>query len=483
MTAGRYLGRALRAAAGLCVVAAALPAPARAHGLIQRANLPLPEWLFGYAAAAVLILSFVALAILWPQPRLERDRWRPLPGPLGRLLPGRVVEIAAGALGVALLALVIVAGYAGSQNALSNFAPTFVFITFWVGMAFASALLGDVFRGLNPWRALGRATGWLIVRARRGAEAPARREYPARLGRWPAVAGLLAFTWIELVSGWGEQPRTLAIVVAGYTGLTLTGQGLYGVESWTRWAEPFSVYFNLLARISPFETRAGVLGVRPLLGGLPRLDIVPGTIAFVAVMIGTVTFDGLTQGRAWAEVNQLLDDMFASTGLALQAAHEISETLGLLICVAIVAGFYALGSRYAHRFAPALSAERLRRGFVHSLVPIALVYVAAHYLTFLLFEGQGIAYLLSDPLGRGWNLFGTASAAVDYGLISQNQAWYAQVGCVVAGHVAALTLAHDRALALYGQARAAARSQYAMLAIMVGFTTLALWLLAQSGTA
>jgi hypothetical protein len=116
-------------------------------------------------------------------------------------------------------------------------------------------------------------------------------------------------------------------------------------------------------------------------------------------------------------------------------------------------------------------------------VPIALVYVVAHYLTFLLFEGQGIAYLLSDPLGRGWDLFGTASSAVDYGVISQNEAWYAQVACVVAGHVAALMLAHDRALALYGQARAAARSQDAMLAIMVGFTTLALWLLAQAGTA
>ena len=155
----------------------------------------------------------------------------------------------------------------------------------------------------------------------------------------------------------------------------------------------------------------------------------------------------------------------------------------MIVCVALVAGFYALGSRYAHRFAPALSAERLRRGFVHSLVPIALVYVAAHYLTFLLFEGQGITYLLSDPLGRGWDLFGTASSAVDYGLISQNQAWYAQVACVVAGHVAALMLAHDRALTLYAQGRAAARSQYAMLVIMIGFTTLALWLLAQAGTA
>ena len=454
--------------AALLIAAAALPARADAHGLVQRANLPLPEWLFAYGAAVVLIVSFVALAVLWQQPRLERDRWRPLPGGVGRLLASRAVEVAAGALAVALLALVIVAGFAGSQNALSNIAPTFVFITFWVGMAFASAVFGDVFRALSPWRAIGRASGWLVRRARSGAP-PAQRAYPVRLGRWPAAAGLLAFTWIELVSDWGEQPRTLAILVSAYTAVTLAGQAVFGVESWTRRAEAFSVYFDLLARISPFEARDGVVGVRPLLGGLPRLDIVPGTIAFVAVMIGTVTFDGLTQGRLWA-------------ALAGADAQDVAETLGLLACVALVAGFYALGSRYANRFAPALSAERLARGFVHSLVPIALVYVAAHYLTFLLFEGQGLAYLLSDPLGRGWDLFGTAAATVDYGLISQNQAWYAQVACVVAGHVAALTLAHDRALVLYGPGRAATRSQYAMLLIMVGFTMLALWLLAQAGT-
>jgi hypothetical protein len=478
LTAGSRLGRALTLTAALLAAAAALPAPASAHGLIQRANLPIPEWLFGWAAAVVLVLSFVALAILWPKPKLDRDRWRPLPGGIGRVLASPVLEIAAGALGVALLALVIVAGYAGSQNALSNFAPTFVFITFWVGMAFASALFGDLFRAVGPWRAIGRATGRLA----RG-RAPGRREYPARHGSRPAVAGLLVFTWIELVSGWGEQPRTLATAVVVYTAVTLAGQAVYGVECWTTRAEAFSVYFNLLSRISPLQTRDRVVGVRPPLAGLPQLDIVPGTIAFVAVMIGTVTFDGLSQGRAWTAVNQPLEDMLTSAGLDLPAAHKLSATLGLLACVAIVAAFYALGSRSAHRFAPALSAERVRRGFVHSLVPIALVYVAAHYLTFLLFEGQGIAYLASDPLGRGWDLFGTASSAVDYGLISQNAAWYAQVACVVAGHVAALTLAHDRALVLYGQARGAVRSQYAMLAIMVGFTTLALWLLAQAGTA
>ncbi len=482
MSAWRDRGRALGLAVALAAVAAALPAPAAAHGLVQRANLPLPEWLFAWAAATVLVVSFVALAVLWPQPRLERDHWRPLSG-VGRLLGSRAVEVAAGALGVALLALVIVAGFIGSLNPLSNIAPTFVFITFWVGMAFASALLGDLFRALNPWRALGRATGWLIGRGRRGAAPPARRAYPARAGCWPAVAGLLAFTWIELVSGWGEQPRTLAVVVTLYSAGMLAGQALYGVECWTRRGEAFSIYFGLFARISPFETRERVVGVRPPLAGLPRLEVVPGTIAFVAVMIGTVTFDGLGQGTAWAQVSGPLEDLFRAGGATAQAAQELAATLGLVACVALVAGFYALGSHYAHRLAPDLSAERLRRGFVHALVPIALVYVAAHYLTFLLFEGQGIAYLLSDPLGRGWDLLGTASAAVDYGVISQNQAWYAQVACVVLGHVAALALAHDRALVLYGQPRAAARSQYAMLAIMIGFTTLALWLLAQAGTA
>ena len=153
-------------------------------------------------------------------------------------------------------------------------------------------------------------------------------------------------------------------------------------------------------------------------------------------------------------------------------------TLGLLGGVALVSAFYALGVAGARSVGGDLDAARLRRAFVHSLVPIALVYVAAHYLTYLLFEGQSIVYLASDPLGEGWDLFGTASAAIDYGALSQNQAWYLQVGFVVAGHVAALILAHDRALSLYPESRLAVRSQYWMLGVMVGFTTLALWLLA-----
>jgi len=438
-----------------------------AHGLVQRANLPIPEWLFGWAAALVLLVSFVALALLWPEPKLTADRWRTLPGALGRAPGSRPVEIACGAIGVVLLGLVVVAGLGGTQSPLDNFAPSFVFIVFWVGLVFASAVLGNVFAGFSPWRALGRATGWALTRARGGT--PLRhRPYPDRLGRWPAVAGVFGFTWIELASDWSEDPRMLAVAVLGYTAITLAGQGVFGVETWTRRGEAFAVYFDLFARIAPFERRGGVAGIRPPLAGLPRLDVVPGTVALILVMIGTVTFDGLSQGRLWTDL----------TGEAALDAPRLVNTIGLLVGVALVSGFYALGVAGARSVGGDLNAAALRRAFVHSLVPIAMVYVAAHYLTFLLFEGQSIAYLASDPLGEGWDLFGTAGAAIDYGALSQNQAWYLQVGFVVLGHVAALVLAHDRALALYPRSRLAVRSQYWMLAVMVGFTTLALWLLA-----
>jgi hypothetical protein len=316
-----------------------------------------------------------------------------------------------------------------------------------------------VFAAFSPWRALGRVLERLPLR---------HRPYPERLGRWPAALGVFAFTWIELASEWAEDPRLLAAAVVGYTAITLAGQAVFGVDTWTRRGEAFAVYFDLFSRIAPFERRKGVVGVRPPLSGLPRLDPVPGTVALVLVMIGTVTFDGISQGQLWADV----------TGEAAIDAPRLVATIGLLAGVAVVSCFYAAGVVGARSVGGDLDTAELRRAFVHSLIPIALVYVAAHYLTFLLFEGQSIAYLASDPLGEGWDLFGTASAAIDYGALSQNQAWYLQVGFVVVGHVAALILAHDRALTLYPGSRLAVRSQYWMLAVMVGFTTLALWLLA-----
>jgi photosystem II stability/assembly factor-like uncharacterized protein len=456
--AGRRLAWIGSAVAGMLL---ALPAAAGAHGLVQRANLPIPEWLFGTAAALVLVVSFVALAVLWSRPRLEgSDGWRPLPR-LGHVLGSPALEAICQAIGVLLLVVVLVAGFAGVQEPGDNFAPTFVYITFWVGVAFASAVFGDVFRAFNPWRA---------VRVR------GRRPYPERLGRWPAALGLLGFAWLELASeGWGQQPDILAAAVAVYTAITLGAMAVWGTEAWIERGETFSVYFNLFSRLSPFERRGHVVGVRPPLSALTRLDRDAGTVAVVLVMIGTVTFDGLSQGSLWANVADRLDDVISS--------ERLIATIGIGLSVAAVAGFYSLGVLGARSVGGEQTVERLRRAFVHSLVPIALVYVAAHYFTFLAFEGQGIAALASDPLGKGWNLFGTASDAIDYGVISQNQTWYAQVAFVVAGHVAALILAHERALVVYDKAKLAVRSQYWMLGVMVGFTSLALWLLAQAGTA
>jgi hypothetical protein len=453
------------------VAALGVPAAAHGHGLVQRANLPIPEVMFLWAAAIVLIVSFVGLAALWPTPKLEETDWSPVPG--GRALASRPVEVVCGAIGVGLLVVVVWSGFAGRQGPQDNLAPTFILILFWVGLAFASILFGDVFRAFNPWRAIGRVLAPVL---------PAPRAYPERWGRWPAALGLLAFTWIELVSGWGEEPRSLAIAASVYVLAMLAGQARYGVDTWERRGDAFAVYFNLFSRLSVWERRDGVIGARPVLGGLPKLDPVTGTVGFVVVMIGTVTFDGLSAGPLWGDVGGELDELFASAGLGFETAAHLSGTIGLLACVGIVGLFFKLGIDGARSVGGDLEAPALRRAFIHTLVPIAFVYVAAHYLTFLLFEGQAVGYLASDPLGRGWDLFGTANSGIDYSLLSQNATWYAQVGFVICGHVAGLVLAHDRALALYAQARDAVRSQYWMLAIMIGFTTLALWLLAEAGS-
>ena len=451
------------------------------HGISVRSDLPIPEWLFGWAAAMVLVVSFVALAVLWPDPRLQRPTWRPLPGGIGRALASRPVEIVCGAIGVFLLGVTVYAGLAGTQSATANFAPIFIYVIFWLGLVPLSVLFGDVFRAFNPWRAVGRAVAWLARIVMR-ADPPAPLEYPARLGRWPAAAGIFCFATMELVASNGDQPESLAIAALVYSALTFVAMALYGVERWTDRGEAFSVYFNLFSRLSPVETRDRQVGLRKPLSGLAQLEALPGTVALVAVMIGSVSFDGFTGKRAWNSVSPDIAQFFEDLGLSPERALELTFLLGLIGGVLLVAGFYRLGVLGARSVGGGFSARRLAREFAHSLVPIALAYVAAHYFTLLLFQGQSIFYLASDPLGEGSDIFGTADTQIDYGLIGADATWYWQVAFVVTGHVAALVLAHDRALALYDDAKLAVRSQYWMLAVMVGFTSLALWLLSSANS-
>ncbi|HEX8065986.1 MAG TPA: hypothetical protein VF520_05625 [Thermoleophilaceae bacterium] len=474
----RRLAWAAAAAAAALGSSAALPAQALAHGIQGKRDLPIPDWLFGWGAVLVLLVSFVALAVLWPKPQLEGAGWRPLGG-FGRLLASRPVEIACGAVGAFLLGLTVYSGLAGEEIVSENFAPTFVYVVFWVGLVPASVLLGDVFRALNPWRAIARAVAGLTSRAG-GREVAESFEYPPWLGRWPAAAGIVAFAFMELVVETGSDPRSLAIAALVYSAVTWFCMSLYGIERWCDRGEAFSVYFGLFARLAPFERRGDAVGVRRPLSGLTHVEPLPGTVPLLAAMIGSTTFDGFSAGRAWQDLVPSLVDVFDALGFGDRAAVQLSKGVGLLAVIAIVLAFYRLGIAGVRSVGGDLAASRLAGSFVHSLVPIAVAYVLAHYVSLLLYQAQALPSLLSDPLGRGSDLFGWSDWGIDYTWIGNETLWYLQFAFVICGHVAALMLAHDRALSLYDRAAVAVRSQYWMLGVMVGFTSLALWVLSEA---
>lgn len=460
-------------------IAATMPSAAAAHGFFDRTDLPIPQWLFGWAAACVLVVSFAAMGALWSTPKLGNGSWRPLPAIAGRVLAGWPAEVLCGAAGAALLVIVVWSGLAGHQAVDHNFAPTFAYVIFWVGLVPASVLFGDVFRAFNPWRAIARLAAWAASRVA-GGPLRASLRYPPRLGCWPAALTLLAFAALELVAYGGSEPRTIALATIVYSVTVFAGMALFGIDQWLERGEGFSVYFNLFSRLSVFERRAGTMGLRPPLTGLATVPRLAGTPFLLAVMIGAVTFDGASEGLLGQEAIPDLQRAAESFGLGAIAATQVALAVGLAAVILLVLGFYRLGIAGVRRVCGAPPARPLATEFAPTLVPIALAYVAAHYLTLLLYQGQAIAFLASDPLGSGSDLFGTAGGAIDHSITSATTIWYAQVGLVVSGHVAGLTLAHDRALVLYRRARLALRSQCLMLGVMVGFTTLALWLLSQA---
>ncbi len=459
----------------LVALDAGFPSLASAHGLVGGTTLPIPEWLFAWAAAIVLIVSFFALALLWPRPRLQQHGLRKV----ARIPRGTrpVCEL----IGVALFAIVVYCAFAGTSVPLANLAPTVVWVAFWVGVPVASVLLGDIFRPFNPWRAIARWFGLLGKLVPGLAGEPMR--YPARLGNWPAAAGIIAFAWVELVYVNRDDPATLGVLMVSFAFVQVIGISLFGDETWSTRADPFSVWFGLCARISVWETRGRDLCVRPLLSGLPGLEVLPGTVALLCALIGSTTFDGASNGVLWVNVAPHLQTFFGNLGFGPTAAGEVSFSLGLAIAVAFVALLYWAGVRGMRTVGGRHTTTELAGRFVHTLVPIAFAYALAHYFSLLVYQGQALGYLISDPLGHGSNLFGTANGQVNYGLISASAIWYVQVGALVAGHVGGLVLAHDRALAVYREdAVAATRSQYWMLTVMVGFTCLGLWLLSAVNT-
>jgi hypothetical protein len=486
---------------------------ARAHGFGQRYDLPVPLWLWVTGAAAAVVLSFVIVGLFARRnpgvrgyPRANLLRWR-----LGRLLAARPVRMAAQGVSVGLLFLVVTAGLIGDQNPTRNLAPIWVWVIWWVGIAYVSALVGNVWAAVNPWGAIFAGAEALVRRVGSSGLALG-LAYPQRLGMWPAIVLFAAFAWLELVYSGRSIPARLALLIAIYSLITWTGMILFGRGTWLRHGDPFAAAFGLLARFSPTEVRVTDLtgcrrceaqcrpgrddcldcgecfdraavgarewNLRPFGAGLQRTEDVTASMAvFVLVLLSTVAFDGFTATPAWARLESLLYAALAPLG---EARLTVIGTAGLLGFAAVFCVVYGLFAYWMARVAgSALSAATVARLFVLSLVPIAIAYHLAHYLSYLLIQGQFVIRLASDPFGFGWNLLGTARYRPDIGIVGARFVWYTAVIAIVLGHIIAVYIAHAIALAHYPDRRAAVRSQVPMLILMVGYTIAGLWMVAQ----
>jgi hypothetical protein len=447
-----------------------------AHGIGGIRDLPVPRYVFYYGAAAVLVISFAALAFLWRKPVLERRReGRPLPAGLQRFLLATPLAVVVGAVSVTVFVFLWLGALVGRNDSGVNFTPTFVYVYFWIFMPILVVLFGNVWSVLSPWRAAARGVGWTLGRLGLWRGAPF--AYPQWLGRWPAAVLLLAFVTMELSYTNPSDPHALALAIAIYSAVTWAGAIAFGAEAWFENGDGFSVDFALLSRISWFGRRDdGTLVVRTPFSGLSVTDWTPGTIAMVAVMLGSTFFDGFSRTSIWQ--NRYYDvqvDLIDRPSLA-DLVGQLMSLGGLLLCVV----FVGLAFRLAVAGTESIADRRpLSQEFIDSLIPIAFVYIIAHYFSLLLYQGEVGVKLLSDPWGRGWDLFGTHSFEPNFTFLTPHMIWYVQVGALVIGHVVGLAVAHDRAVGLFHSPRMALWTQYPMLVLMVLFTVGGLWVLSQ----
>jgi hypothetical protein len=492
-----------------------LPGEALAHGFGVRYDIPVPFWLSAFGGAAAVVLTFALLVDARPVPH-RYPRFDLLQvGWFRTVFASRPFLFSVRVLSVVLFSLVILSGLIGNPRPTDNLAPTFVWVIWWVGLAFLTALIGNLWELVNPWKI---TLGWVEGLARRvrpekglGPYPP----YPARWGVWPALALYFGFAWVELVFVGSGIPHNISVVVLLYSLITWAGMIIFGKEIWLRGGEAFAVFFSILARFAPTEVRVDnpkvcegcdaacqdtdggcvncyecfaraapedrQLNLRPWAVGLSRPEpITVDRLAFVIFVLASLAYDGLTATPLGLQVYRLAGSVVYGLGISSLEALYVIKTLELIVIplpfLVTYLGFVKLAQLLS---GATVSAWQFAKAFVYTLVPIALAYQAAHYYTLLVIQGQGIVALASDPFGRGWDLFGTADYEIKVGVLSADFIWYSQVALIVIGHVIAVYLAHGIALRLLRDKKRAVRSQYPMLALMVLYTVLSLWTLSQ----
>lgn len=498
--------RVITAAAFVTVVAAALAvSPVYAHGFGERYDLPLPLNMFMIGAAATVAASFVVIGLFVNKRpgEFRYPTYNLLAVPaLGAVLRSRIFTCTFKLLGVAVFLLLIATSLFGVNKPVENFSPTFVWIIWWVGMGYISALLGNLWILVNPWRTM---FEWVEGFLTSDDDDEGLMDYPESWGVWPAVILFFIFAWLENVYNGAQAPFKLGLFILVYSAITWAGMIVFGKHVWLRRGEAFTVLFSLFARFSPTEIATSGGGcsdetascvdclecfqqadpderqfnLRPYAVGLATRGVVSASMAvFVILTLATVTFDGISETSAWLTVQDALHP--AISPLPVDTFGTI-DTLGLLMIPVLFLTVYLAFSWILRQFegttgSPVFDVAKV---FVLSLVPIALAYNMAHFISLLAIQGQGIIPLLSDPFGFDWDLLGTAGYLIDISIISPGFVWWVSIIAIVMGHILSVYVAHVISLRRMPTSAQAVKSQYPMLALMIVYTATSLWIIAQ----
>ncbi|HXD24530.1 MAG TPA: hypothetical protein VN609_01265 [Propionibacteriaceae bacterium] len=428
------------------------------HGIASRRDLPLPFSFVMAGAVLALVISFAILIFAWRTPHLKRVGGRDLPR-VTAVVDSSVVQLIARALILATYAWAGLAMMAG-QDLLTNPIFGFVFVWMWVGLVPISLLLGQFWRATNPLRTIHRG---LSAIARVDPE-QGLLSLPAGIGVWPAAIGLFGFGWLELVQPDRTTLAVLRVWALAWLVILVLGAIVFG-QRWIGAADPFEVYASTIAQMSIFRRVGDQLRLVNPLAGLNAWRAPPGSTAVVAALLGSTAFDSFTNTSWWIQTVQ---------NSALPTV--LWGTAGLLTMIIIVFVTFSLGAAWMGRYGdrPAWEYPRLMVG---SLLPIVLGYVVAHYATLLIVEGQRVAINFSDPLGRGWNTFGSAEMGVNSAIFNHPTGIAVMQACaIVGGHVFGIICAHEKAVALLPPDRAV-RGQMPLLLVMIGYTCAGLLLL------
>jgi hypothetical protein len=453
------------------------------HAFGQRYDLPLPLGLYLVGAGIVVAVSFIVTVLFL---RGSKVRLRRLVFTFGqyRSIPWftvATIRVLLKLASVFLFILIILSGQIGEQDAASNFAPVFIWVIWWVGLAYVAAFIGNVWDLVNPWRAIYEGLMFLLPRWRYPM-----LEYPAGLAAWPAVVLFLIFAYLEFISGVGQHPATLVWLVIGYSLITLAGMRVYGVDTWLQNGEAFSVVFGLMARFGLLRGDGLKLELRvPGTGLLTEQPISASMMAFTILMLTTVSFDGFIETPFWSSLNASIYTavmVYPSVAQSLSpvSLQQLILSAALVLFYLLYIGVYLVFCYISFRLSRAEASVMVTaRAYVLSLVPIAIAYHLAHYLSYLLLAGQLIIPVISDPFALGWNLFGTRNYQIDISVIGAREVWYLSVAAIVIGHIAAVCIAHVTALRREPSEQSAIISQLPMLLLMITYTMISLWILSQ----